>query len=74
MRITSGDVKVDSISPDTWSYLASPPMRIHKVFFSIRGTPGYSVELPVEGFSAPQVEAAILAKAQAICDSLDLFK
>lgn len=72
MPLLPGETKIDQIVPEEWDYTKNPPVRVHKVFFSVRGVSGYSVMVPVDMFTPQALKKLVIDKATAIADALDL--
>lgn len=74
MALQPGDIKIVPPMPEVLTGDGQRSYKAFKVFFMVRDSGPYSVEVPVNGFTPELAQAAIIDKAKVICETLDLFK
>lgn len=73
MPLVPGDIKINPPIQSTLAGNGNRTWQVYRIHFSIRGTGNYSVDVPVLDYTPQKAQAAIEAKAKAICETLDLF-
>lgn len=66
MQLNPGDVKILPPLQPLMAQGEFGPMRVWRIYYSIRGEGNYFVEVPQEGYTAEKAQAAVLAQAREI--------